>query len=788
MKRLCLLVLSVALLTSIPLELVMPVAHAQTSPRIADVEVRGNRRVESEAIRRQMTTEVGSILDPVDIGADIRRIYDLGFFDDIVVSLKDTAAGPTLIVEVKEKPIIRSIILEGNAKIKDLDLEEKFTVKKGQILNESRVRSTVRALEALYQEKGFYLAEVDSELRLVGEEEVDVVYTIREYQKVQIGAVTFIGNEAISSKELQSVIESRSKGFLSFLNKSGNFSAEAFATDLQRLRAYYYEYGHLDIEVHEPLIELSSDRRQIFLSIPIVEGPSYNIDGIEVSGEIEGHEKQIEKLIKAVEGDRFASSAIRRDMEVIANYFKDLGYAFAEVVPQTAVDPDTLTVDVNYAVRRGEIAYIGRIDIVGNTLTRDRVVRRELVIEEGERYSTTKIKASLRYVQRLGFFEDVNLREERSQQDRSLVDLQIEVRERPTRTLQVGAGYSSYDGIMANAQISENNLFGRGQNLSFMLNWSKRTRNFEIAFMEPRLAGSRWQLNVSLFNRRYVYPQFQRDSLGATVGVGYLLTRELTLTLGMRVERINASASDDSIFVSAIYNSGNQLSIGPTAGLFFDSRDDRLFPTRGMYHGVRGELSDSVFGAQQNYVKARAFTRFYWEPLWDNWVIRFNAELARIYSTRSGEATPITERYFLGGSQTVRGFDNFTLSPCETRARSNDPGAGTICDEIGGHKSLHFNLELEFPIVQSFGLRGVVFMDAGNAFGLRDNLTLKPDFMVKRADREAEYGNVLRTSVGFGVRWRSPIGPLRFEWGLPLARLPGVESPVRFEFGIGNVF
>jgi len=321
-----------------------------------------------------------------------------------------------------------------------------------------------------------------------------------------------------------------------------------------------------------------------------------------------------------------------------------------------------------------------------------------------------------------------------------------------------------------------------------MLNWSKRTRNFEIAFMEPRLAGSRWQLNVSLFNRRYVYPQFQRDSLGATVGVGYLLTRELTLTLGMRVERINASASDDSIFVSAIYNSGNQLSIGPTAGLFFDSRDDRLFPTRGMYHGVRGELSDSVFGAQQNYVKARAFTRFYWEPLWDNWVIRFNAELARIYSTRSGEATPITERYFLGGSQTVRGFDNFTLSPCETRARSNDPGAGTICDEIGGHKSLHFNLELEFPIVQSFGLRGVVFMDAGNAFGLRDNLTLKPDFMVKRADREAEYGNVLRTSVGFGVRWRSPIGPLRFEWGLPLARLPGVESPVRFEFGIGNVF
>lgn len=763
-------------------------ALAQSTPRIAEIEVRGNSRVETDAILRQMTTSTGSLLDPVDVGSDIRRVYDLGFFDDIIVSLRDGSVGPVLIVEVKEKPTVRQIILDGNQRVKETDLEEKYTIKAGQILNEGRVRATEQALQQVYQEKGFYLAEIEYELRRVSDTEVDVVYNINEYQKVQIGAVTFIGNEALSSKELQGIIESRPKGFLSFLNKSGNFNAESFATDLQRLRAYYYEYGYLDIEVHEPLVELSADGTQIFLSIPLVEGPAYDIKDIEVSGEIEGHEEQINKLIKAETGERFASSSIRTDMEAVANYFKDLGYAFAEVVPQTAVDQENLTVDVNYLVRRGEIAYIGRIDIVGNTVTRDRVIRRELLIEEGERYSTSKIQASMRYIQRLGFFEDVNLREERSQQDRSLVDLQIEVRERPTRTLQVGAGYSSYDGIMANAQVSENNLFGRGQNLSFMLNWSRRTRNFEIAFLEPRLGGSRWQLNVSLFNRRYVYPQFQRDSLGATVGVGYMLTRELTLTLGWRVERINASASDDSIFVSAIYNAGNQLSIGPTAGLFYDSRDDRLFPTRGMYHGVRGEISDSVFGAQQNYLKARAFTRFYWEPLWDNWVIRFNAELARIYSTRSGEATPITERYFLGGSQTVRGFDNFTLSPCETRARGNDPGGGTICDEIGGHKSLHFNLELEFPIVQSFGLRGVVFMDAGNAFGLRDNLTMKPDFMVKRADREAEYGNVLRTSVGFGVRWRSPIGPLRFEWGLPLARLPGVESPVRFEFGIGNVF
>lgn len=760
---------------------------AQSAPRIADVIVEGNRRVEAAAILRQINSSEGSLLDPKDIGDDIRRVYDLGFFEDIVISARETFDGVELVVRVKEKPSVREIRIEGNDKVKEADVREKLTFEVGQILNESRVQRSEVAIEGLYQEKGFYLAEVDRELLRVSDEEVDVVYTIREYQRVRISEILFIGNDTIEAKEIQGAMQTRPHGLLSFLSKSGRFNSEIFAIDLQRIRAFYYEYGFLDVEVGEPLVELSADRTMVSITIPLTEGKQYYIDSIQVSGEIEGHEEAVNALVRAKPEDRFASSAIRNDVERITTYFKDLGYAFADAIPGTDVDVETQRVRLNYRVRRGEIAHIGRIDIVGNTLTRDRVVRRELVINEGDRYSTTKIRASMAYVQRLGFFENVDLREERSPLDPSLVNLQIEVVERPTRQLQVGAGYSSYDGIMANAQISENNLFGRGQNLSFALNWSKRTRNFEVSFMEPRLAGSKWQLNVSLFNRRYVYPQFSRDSLGASVGVGYLLTRDLTLTLGWRVERIEAKSTSDS-FISAIYGGGSQLSIGPTAGIFYDTRNDRLFPTAGMYHGVRGEISDQIFGAQQNYLKARVFTRFYWAPFWDNWVIRFNAELGRITSTRSNETTPITERYFLGGSQTVRGFDSYSLSPCVSRAASSDPGAGTICDEIGGHKSLHFNLELEFPIVQSFGLRGVVFMDAGNAFGLRDPYSLKPDFMVKRDEREDEYGNVLRTSVGFGVRWRSPIGPLRFEWGIPLARLPGVESPVRFEFGIGNVF
>ena len=789
--RLWLLRLALLCLTTASITTMTPVvAHAQSGElTVVALEVRGNRRVEGEAILRQMRTEAGAELDQRQIGADIRRIYDLGFFEDVVVYLRDDIGGVALIIEVDEKPAIREVRVEGNDELSTSDITEKMTIRAGLILDENAVRTTERRIEDLYREKGFFLAEVDYEIVRISDDEVDVIYRVREFDKVQVGDVIFVGNENISSRDLQRVMETRPRGYLSFLSRGGTFEQGKFSADLQRIRAYYYEFGYLDVQVGEPTVELSRDRTRLYLTIQINEGEPYSIGSADVRGDLIESSEEMMRFVRVENGERFSSSTLRGDVERITTHFKDLGYAFASVQPLTRVNEETREVHIVYEVVRGEIAHIGRIEIVGNHVTRDRVLRREMVIAEGDRYSTTAIQLSQRYVQRLGYFENVELREQRSEVDPGLVDLQIEVSERPTRTLQIGAGFSSFDGFIANAQISENNLFGRGQTLSFILNWSRRTRNFELSFIEPRLAGSRWQLSSSVFNRRFVFPRFQRDSVGGSIGVGYLLTRDLSLSLGFRAERISAEARGQDQFLSALFSQRNQLSVGPTAGLYYDTRDDRLFPTGGMYHGVRAELSDAAFGAEQNYIRTRVFTRFFWEPLWDNWVIRANIEYGHIASTRAGEATPITERFFLGGVQTIRGFNNFAISPCENRSRNSDPTASTICDEIGGHKALHMNLELEFPVVQALQLRGVVFLDAGNSFGLRDPIALRPDFTLDRADRtRQEYGNVLRTSVGFGFRWRSPIGPLRFEWGFPLARIPGEEPPMRFEFGIGNLF
>jgi outer membrane protein insertion porin family len=757
-------------------------------PEIARVEVRGNLRVESEAIIGQLEGGAGERLDPRVVEQDIQRIYDLGFFNNIVVKARDSRSGVVLIIEVEEKPAVEEIAFRGNDEFDDEELMEKIDVEQGSILDEETVRNGVDDILKAYRDKGYFLAEVSYETEEVDAENVRVVYNIQEGGKIRVASVDFVGNEGLADDTILSVLETRPQGYLSFLTKFGKFKEESFQADLQRIRAFYYENGYLDIQVGDPLVELGRDGRSLFITIPVEEGPIYSIDGINITGNfLEGETADdLREYVKATDGEDFAASTVRGDIQRLEQYYKDKGRAFAQVGLSTQTNEEEDTVQLTYQVEPGPVAYIGRIEIVGNTITRDRVIRREIVINEGERYNGTQIDSSVRYIRRLGFFENVTVREERASEDSELVNLQFEVKERPTRTLQIGAGYSSFDGFIANAQISENNLFGRGQSLSFILNWSRLTRDFELRFTERRLFGSDWQLSLSLFNRHRVYSQFERDSIGASLSFGYHITREFLITAGWRAERVEASSRTDD-FASRFYEQSDQRAVGPTLGAYYDTRNDRLFPTSGIYLGASTQVSDSVFGAEQNYIRSRGFTRFYWEPLWDHWVIRFNAEIGHLAATRSDEETPITERFYLGGSQSIRGFRDYRLSPCENRAVREDPSSTTSCRQIGGHKSLQFNLELEFPIVQAIQLRGVVFMDAGNAFGLRDPYSLRPDFTVSRDDRDEDYGNVLRTSVGFGFRWRSPIGPLRFEWGFPLARAPG-EQAVQFAFGIGNLF
>ena len=778
--------------------LVCTAAFAQQArPQISALEVEGNLRVESEAILRQVGLEIGEELDERSLGDAIRAVYALGFFDDIAIDAQlDDDGGLILTVIVTEKPSISEVTFVGNDELSNEDVDEVVDLRVGAILDEARVRANAEKIEDLYRDKGYYLVEVDYRLYDTAEGEVGVEYEIQEYTRVQVGRVTFVGNDNLDARELRAVMQTRPGDYLSFLTQFGNFARDDFAADLQRIRVTYYDNGYLDVAVGDPVIELSRDRRRLYITIPIDEGEVYTVSQVGVSGDLlpELGDPEEDLLVEA--GSEFRASQVRGDIERLTRQYQDEGYAFTNVNMLTQQNADALEIGIEYDIDRGELVYIGRIDIIGNSITRDRVIRREMQIQEGELYSRTNIEYSEARITRLGFFDNVTIREQVSAIDPQLIDLEVEVSEQPTRSFQIGAGFSSVENFVATAQISENNFFGRGQSLSLNATLSSARQLFQLSFSEPYLFDSDWSAGMNLFNRQVAFTQFRRQSRGIDLNFGYRpfdtdFWRDLSFTVGYGIEEVDVipgglSGSEDVAF-PALFDGGLTSSI--TTGVQLDRRNNRLFPSEGFYLAANVEIADEVLGSGNEFIRTRGIGRFYASPLWSGWVLKLNAELGHVASTSDTLPVPIFERFFVGGPNSVRGFERLSLSPTIPTGSSFDPHARTSDFLAGGNKELVFNLELEFPILTAVGIRGVLFADAGNAFAFNEPYTLRLDLF---DDRDDGFGNVLRTAVGLGFRWRSPIGPLRFEWGLPLKPITdenGVqERPVVFEFSIGDPF
>jgi len=790
--------------------------YAQTPTLIVqEIEVEGNRRVERDAILQRLTLVPGSPIEARALGNNIRSVYELGFFDDIQVLAEEVPGGFRLIFVVTEKPSVARVRFIGNDAFDDEELREEVDISRGSILDHSRIRAGRRRIEEIYREKGYYLVEVDAEVVTDSRGDVIVEYTIREAARVRVERVTFVGNDAIDTRTLQRVMMTRPGSLLSFLTKAGNFQREEFAGDLQRLRLVYYDSGYLDVNVGDPLVELTRDLTGIHITIPIEEGDPYYVTEVSVTGDFLIPQEELMEMLRMEPAQRFRSSTARDDIERLTNLYRDAGYANANVNLLTRPGSTEHTIGVQYDIQQGELCYIGRISVIGNSLTRDRVIRRELVIEEGAQYSGVAIRRSQAFVRRLGFFEDVQIREQPSRSNPRVIDLQIQVTERPTRSLQVGAGFSSIDSFIATMQISENNLFGRGQSLTLNAQLSAVRTLFLLSFVEPYLFDTRLQLGVDFFKRQELFTEFERDSQGASVSLGYRpfrnhsFWRDLTVSLGYQVEYVRAIPGGrlgrtDFGLISR-FDGGLTSSI--TSGVALDRRNDRLFPTDGYFQAVNVELAEDFIGSENEFFRLRAFSRWYSRPRFidcgvedsalssigrrsfgnsmcrwfSNWVGKVNFELGYVGSTNRLKDVPIFERFFVGGPTSVRGFDRLSLSPTESAGDRISPDSVLRDVLVGGFKQLILNIELEYPILAPLGITGVFFFDAGNAFDRDVPYTLRLDLF--GGDVESS----LRTAVGFGFRWRSPIGPLRFEWGYPLMRQEGERRSV-FEFSIQNAF
>jgi outer membrane protein insertion porin family len=685
-------------------------------------------------------------------------------------------------VRVEEKPAVRQIVLSGNDELSKDDFKDVLDLKPFSILDQSAVKRNVKKIQDKYIEKGFFLAEVSSRIdKTDNPQEVDVVFVINEHAKVMVKDINFVGVSKVEPDVLKAVMATREGGYLSFLTSEGTYREEIFQRDLQVIHAAYLDRGFIAARVDKPIVTLSPDKRFISITIKIDEGEPYRIGKLDFSGDLLDEKDRLKARLASKEGEWFNRSLIARDIQTLTDRYYDAGYAYANINPVTAVNADAKTIDLSFDVQKGSQVTIERIEITGNTKTRDKAIRRQLRIYEGELFSGTALRRSREKVTALGYFESVDVTHKPGSDGEHVV-VSVEVKEKSTGTFQVGMGFSNVESFIFTAQIAQQNFLGWGQAFSANAQISGLRSFFQLSYFDPYFLDTNLLFSIDLYKTQLDYFGFIRDSYGATASLGYyLIPDEMHLSGGYTYEHVTVepgSSFTNTVSLYGNFQSGNTSLV--KAAWTWDKRDNRLFPSNGFLSFASFETAPNILGGSFNFNRYTAYQRFYHPLPFLGMVFKVNGQVGYIQEhDPTNHPLPSSEMYFLGGISTLRGYPLRTVTPTTLVGSYTSPDASVKPFGIGGNKQFIFNMELEFPLIEKVGIRGVLFYDAGNAFG-RDEFIFQD-----KEHPELLFG--MYHSVGFGFRWFSPIGPLRFEWGIPLTKRPGDEDYL-FEFTIGNFF
>jgi outer membrane protein insertion porin family len=723
--------------------------------RIARITVKGNRRIEKDAILGVMQTREGDILSPARLREDLKAIYKMGYFTDVRLDVNDTPEGRILTVLVKEKPSIREILVEGNRKMKKDKILEVMNLKPFSVASEGAIKEDINKVQQAYRQKGYYEATISYELVPVGPHEVNLMLHINEGAKMAIKDIEFEGNKAFSNKELRKVMETKERGlfFLAWITGAGTLNRDILERDLEKLSAFYYNHGYIKVKIGEPRVDIKGG--WIYIIIPITEGPEYRVGKIDFAGDLLEDKAKMIDLIKTPKEEVYSREVLQEDLTILSDFYADHGFANADIIPLIKEDNEKLAVDVTFDIHKGPKVYFERIDIAGNIKTRDKVIRRELRVYEQDLFSATNLKESIKNLRRLEYFEDVNFATTPgSAPDR--MNLKITVKERPTGTFGVGAGYSTADRLVGMVEISQNNLFGRGQQLKVQGIIGSISHRVRASFTEPYLFDRPLSLGIDAFNWEREYTEYTRVSKGGVLRLSHPLKWKYTRLFWIyRFENVDlrdllANASPVLVEASEIHNTSATSFV-----IRRDSRDSLFAPTRGSDNSVSAELAG--LGGDTAFVRYIAESGWYIPIKW-NFVGVLHARAGAMNKLSWGQM-PAYEKFYLGGIDTIRGFKYAEISPRDPNTR----------DRIGGNQFLQLNQEIRFPLYKRLGLMGTIFFDAGNVYG--------PNYI----------GPFLRTSAGVGFRWFSPMGPLRVEWGYNLSKHPWERSSA-WEFTMGGTF
>jgi len=729
--------------------------------RVEAIEVRGATRVAPDAVRKVMSTQIGQELDLEKVRQDVKAIYRMGYFRDVTFDTEEVPGGYRLTVIVAEKPIVSAVQIEGNKDVESADLRAAVTVKERSLFQEEKVKESVNKLREVANNKGFIDASVEASVAEDSEGALRVTFRVTEGPKLKIERIVVTGNQFFPTKAVLKVMDTSAKGLFSFISDSGAFKKDVLENDVRKIEALYQNKGFLDSKISEPVVDRG--KKGLILTIRIFEGRQYRVGEIHFSGESGIPEGTLRKTVKLRRGELFDRETLLSDLLALTTLVNDEGYAQALVSPGVDKRKEYPIADVTYRFERGTKFHFGKVEITGNTKTMDRVIRHSLDVSDGRTYTATGLKTSKENLTRSSYFKDVKISTAPSTVPGEM-DAKIEVQEGPTGTLSGGLGYSSLDKIFGVVQLTENNLFGRGWKASLNSQFGARRTTYSLDFRDPHFLDSDFSLLLGVFKTKVKYPDFEKDAVGGRVGFGYDFSRFMNGSVSLRMDKtkiLGLAGSVPAWNVRQEIDKGLQQTRSIGWNVTRNTTDKFIDPSKGGVQSASLEYAGGPLGGDSQFVKYFLNAKWFY-PVTATTVFSWNLLWGHVIPTAGGAEVPLFERFFLGGPYSIRGFRSRELSP-------TDPNTG---EAIGGNKELVGNLEYLFPLVGDIGFKGVLFFDAGNAWA-------QGSWPFKDQGLWASYGA--------GIRWYSPMGPLRFEWGWNLDRPKGQPKRV-MEFTIGTAF
>jgi outer membrane protein insertion porin family len=727
-------------------------AFAQTIPAVRDLAVEGNRRVQTAAILNRVQTRVGDPFSPSGLREDVRAIFALGFFEDVQLRTEEFEGGIRVIFVVVERPILREVSFEGNQAIKTEDLREAAPIRVGVLYNPVEVQRAQDAIRQKYEDEGYLGVVITPRTERTPEGDLRAVLRIEEGRKIYIDRIVIEGNEALKASQIKDAMETKER--LYWILPFSTVTRRVFEDDVDRILNLYGDFGFIQarVESHEIVPDLA--RGKVTLRTRVIEGPQFRVGTVTVRGNQVLGDDEIGKLVRVRAGEVFNRSQVRGTIRGIVDRYSEIGRARAEVTPETQTDTTSQLVNVTFSIVEGSEVFVERINISGNTRSSETVLRRELRLAEGDLFVFQKLTRSRQRLFNLGYFDEVNISTEPGSAPDKIV-INIDVKERATGVFSIGAGYGSLDGVFATIDVTQRNLFGRGWEAFARFRIGTESQLGLVGFTEPYLFDIPLRAGFDVYNTIREYDDFSEDRLGGDLRASYPLTEFWTISSVYRLESVEISDIATDAPADLQSELGTKLNSLIEFGLSRDTRDSIFEPTRGNRQTLT--VGFAGLGGDTRYYKIVGETSWFFPlPVLNLiWSVRGLAGYAKGWG---GEEVPIFERFFLGGANSLRGQRTRSVGPRDA--------AGNV---IGGDTELLFSTELLIPIVPR--LRLALFFDIGNSYGFGTDFDPTD----------------VRKGIGVGIRFFSPLGPLRLDYGYNLDR-KGDEKVGYVHFSVGAPF